>query len=280
MTQVVHDDLFVFVPDESPLFEGKALGTASIEDLALSKHKMFVQDIDPQAFAKKRQKGMTVGGRKFKETTKRTKRELLRTISHFQKDKIAEKELRKEATKTMRMAWRDVFLAGLRSGGAQGEGSGKGKVLVKLGPGDDKWVRSAVQHEMRFLNHFLDQIVDGSYVMPIKRRLKMYMDSLNSFYNSAKVIALPINVAVWWHGPHDKTTCPSCQYLFENSPYSKLTLPTTPRSGLTICLTNCRDRLWIKRVPPEKAESMMVGALVERQQHIRRLRKIKRQGFL
>jgi hypothetical protein len=68
--------------------------------------------------------------------------------------------------------------------------------------------------------------------------------------------------------------------MFEQGPYSKITLPTTPRSGLTICLTNCRDRLWIKRVPPAKAESMFTGALVERQRHIRKLRKIKKEGHL
>ncbi len=281
------DDLFVFMPSfliaecleaRGEVFEGKAIGTAEIADLALKKDQLFVKDSDPQAFANERKKGQTVGARKFKAATKAAKTGLLRTIRQLQQGKIEEKEFRRESTKTMRTAWRDVFLAGLRAGGSKGEGSGKGKVLVKLDVGDDKWLRSAVQHEMRFLNAFLTAIIENTYTMPLKRRVGMYLDALQSFYNSARVIALPSNVVIWWKGPNDKRTCPSCQYLFENSPYSKITLPTTPRSGLTICLTNCRDRLWIKRVPPEKAESMFTGALVERQRYIRKLRKIKKQG--
>lgn len=281
------DDLFVLMPSfllaeqleaRGDVFEGKALGTAELADLSLKKDQLFVKDSDPKAFANERKKGQTVGGRKFKETTKRTKTVLLRAIRQYQQDKIDEKELKREVTKAMRIAWRDVFLAGLRAGGTKGEGSGKGKTLVKLDAGDDKWLKSAVQHEMRFLNGFLKAITEGTYTMPLKRRVGMYVDALQSFYNSARVIALPSNIIVRWHGPHDKKTCPSCEYLFENSPYSKITLPTTPRSGLQICLTNCRDRLWIKRVPPEKAESMMTGALVERQRHIRKLRKIKKTG--
>jgi hypothetical protein len=281
------DDLFVFMPSfllaeqveaQGQVFEGKAIGTAELMDLSLKKGQLFAPDTDPKAFAKERQKGQTVGGRKFKETTKRTKTALLRVVRDYVRDKIEEKELRREATKAMRSAWRDVFLAGLRSSGTKGEGSGKGKVLVKLDPGDDKWLRGAVAHEMRFLNKFLKAIVEGTYTMPLPRRVGMYVDALHSFYESARVIGLPSNIAVWWHGPHDKATCPSCEYLFENSPYSKLTLPTTPKSGLQLCLTNCRDHLWIKRVPPEKAESMMTGALVERGRHIRKLRTIKRTG--
>jgi hypothetical protein len=85
---------------------------------------------------------------------------------------------------------------------------------------------------------------------------------------------------VWWKGPHDKKTCESCNYLFEHSPYSKWTLPTTPRSGMTLCLTNCRDRLFVRRVPPEVAEEDVKGLLVRRNRHIRDLRKIKKQGHL
>jgi hypothetical protein len=283
------DDLFVFMPSfllaerleaYGGVFEGKAIGTAEIADLALKKDQLFAKDSDPKAFANERKKGQTVGGRKFKAATKAAKTGLLRTIRRFQQEKIEEKEFRREATKTLRVAWRDVFLSGLRAGGTKGEGSGKGKVLVKLDVGDDKWLRSAVQHEMRFLNKFLTAIIENTYTMPLKRRVGMYVDALESFYDSSRVIALPSNIAIWWQGPNDKRTCPSCEYLFENSPYSKITLPTTPRSGLTICLTNCRDRLWIKRVPPEKAESMVTGALVERQRHIRKLRKIKKEGRL
>jgi hypothetical protein len=281
------DDLFVYEPsfliaeqmeEQGLVFEGKAIGTAALADLALKRDQLGMQDADPKAFANERKKGQTVGARKFKVATKRTRAALQRAIGKYQKSELDEKEFRKDVTKTMRMAWRDVFLAGLRAGGAKGEGSGKNKVMVKLDVGDDKWLKSAVQHEMRFLNGFINAVVNETYVMPLNRRVGMYLSALNSFYESARVIALPANVAIWWKGPDDKVTCPSCRYMFEHSPYTKLTLPTTPRSGATICLTNCRDHLFIRRVSPEQAESMSFGALTQRQHYVRKLRTIKKQG--
>jgi hypothetical protein len=180
----------------------------------------------------------------------------------------------------MKSAWKQVFLAGLRAGGTVGEGSGPGKTLVKLDTGDDLWIKNAMTHEMRFLNGFVNAVIDETYKMDPMRRAGMYVDALSSFYESARVIALPSNIRVWWKGPHDKKTCESCNYLFEHSPYSKWTLPTTPRSGMTLCLTNCRDRLFVRRVPPEVAEEDVKGLLVRRNRHIRDLRKIKKQGHL
>lgn len=280
---------FVFAPsfliaeeieEAGEVFEGKAIGTAAFADLALAKDQMFTKDADPKQYANERKKGQTVGKRKLGQVTKRTRTGLLREIKRFQGNKTDEKVLRKEAAKVMRTAWRDVFLAGLRAGGTPGEGAGKGKVLVKLDVGDDKWFKSAVQHEMRFLNGFLNAIIDETYVMPLNRRVKMYLDALSSFYESARVIAFPTNTLMWWKGPHDKRTCLSCAYLFENSPYTKLTLPTTPRSGLTICLTNCRDHLFVRRIAPEKVQVLMEGAIPKRDAYIRKLRKIKREGRL
>jgi len=151
--------------------------------------------------------------------------------------------------------------------------------MVKIAPTDDKWLRSAMTHEMRFLNGFLRQIVEKTHKMPLDRRVEMYANALSSFYESARVSALPWEVVIHWAGPNNKITCPGCKYLFEHSPYSKADLPTTPRAGSTPCLTNCRDRLLIRRVEPQEASAVAEAGLTG-EQHIRNLRKIKRQGYL
>lgn len=287
-TQAEYDDLFVYLPsfvfaerleEAGELFEGKALGTAKEMDLEFA--KSFIQPVHlmhPTVLAKERKKGQTVGKRKLKEVQDRTKTAMMKFIVDYQANAITEKDLRKEATKVMKRAWRDVFLAGVRAGGHPGEGAGKGKSLVKLSAGDDKWLKSAMQHEMRFLNGFLKAIIDETWKMPLERRTQMYVNALTSFYESARVIALPSSVLIKWTGPHDKRTCPSCEYMFENSPFTKKNLPATPRSGMTVCLTNCRDRLFIRRVSPEEAVIKEQQSAYTRGGHIRNLRTIKKTG--
>jgi hypothetical protein len=269
------NDLWVY--DDS-LDEGKALGTAKLNDLALKQDMLFPKDSDPDKLKNERKKGQTVAKRIFDNATKDTRKNFRKLVREYYKGKVNEKALRTNATKIMKGAWKRVFLAGLRAGGTTGGGSGPGKSLVNIDASDEKWVKSAMKHEMGFLNKFLAAMTEDTTKMDPVRRADMYVDALYSFFESARVIALPANTRIWWKGPDDHKTCESCLYLFVNSPYTKLTLPTTPRSGLTLCLTNCRDHLFAKRVSPEVAEADLHGALVERQKHIKVLRKIKRTG--
>jgi hypothetical protein len=180
----------------------------------------------------------------------------------------------------MKTAWRDVYLAGIRAGGFPGQGAGKGKMLVQLSSemGDEHWLKTAMQHEMRFLNKFLNAIVEDDFVMPLDRRARMYVNALTSFYESARMISLPDTVLIHWSGPDDKVTCPSCRYLFENSPYTKFNLPTTPRAGMTLCLTNCRDKLVVRRVGADQVQAVLTESKYTRGGHVSNLRKIKRTG--
>jgi len=271
------NDLFVY--DDS-LDEGKAVGTAKMDDLILKQDMLFPKDSNPAKLQNERKKGQTVAKRVFDNATKDTRKKFRKLVRDYYKGKVDEKALYKDASRVMKGAWKKVFLAGLRAGGTVGGGSGPGKNLVNIDASDEKWVKGAMQHEMRFLNKFLAAMVEDMTKMDPIRRADMYVDAMYSFFESARVIALPANVRIWWKGPDDHKTCESCSYLFVNSPYSKLTLPTTPRSGLTLCLTNCRDHLFAKRVSPEVAEADIHGALVERRRHIRVLRKIKRVGHI
>jgi len=281
------DDLFVYAPSfliaereeaEGHLFEGKALATARREDLIAAQTLGKFTNLDP-ALGSERKTGQTVGKRKLKAVQNRVTTRMTDLIGRYQVGDVSEAEFRKLAKQLMRTAWKDVFQAGMRASGAAGLGAGKGKTaMVKMSPGDDKWLKGAMKHEMQFLNKFLTAIVSDDYRMPLERRLKMYVGALESFYDSARVIAMPGNVLINWIGPQDGKMCPGCEYIIANNPYTKFTLPTTPRSGLTPCLTNCRHRLLIRRVPDsavkarEKSQPYTIGTM------LKHLRQIKRTG--
>lgn len=280
-----YDDLFVFAPScllweqSDALLEGKSLGTAKEVDLVfLDKDRTMDAVFNPAKYKAEKKVGADVGRKRLREVQKQVEPLINRFVKDYQKGRLAESEFRKQVTATMKKAWKEVFLAGVRASGIGGQGPGK--ALVQLTAEDEAWVRSAMKHEMQFLNGMLDAIVDEDYVMPLPRRIGMYMDALESFFDSARVIGLPATAAIHWIIPKkDKRVCASCQYLAKHSPYSKRTLPTVPRSGATLCLTNCRDRLFVRIVDQAKALELMRESPT-RGTHIKNLRKIKRLGHL
>lgn len=282
----IYDYPFIWLPSavlgaeadaRGDLFEGKALGTAKEADLVLLTDPTLQAKLEPEEFKRQRKSGVTVGKRKLDRIKNATADDLIDLIGQFRAGDLTPRQFRKEVTNRMKRSWREVFIAGVRAGG-QPPTDTPG-VLAKVSPVDEKWLAGAMAHEMRFLNDFVDDVVSGAGKMPYDRRARMYVQALESFYNSARVIALPANVLIYWKGPNDKRTCPSCSYLFAHNPYTKKSLPTAPRSGLTLCLTNCRDRLLIRRVSSEEVMDAQKAGLA-RSTHVRNLRRIKRQGHL
>lgn len=290
---VLEDELFIFTPsmyaaaaleERGELFEGKAVGTAKEQDIVfLDKDQTIQQVTDPKGHAKRRKAGVTVGKKKLKAVQARVRPAVLHAIDTFLQGDATEAQFRKAMVKVMKPAWRDVFVAGVRSSGipTSGQQAKHAKWKLQLSPSDEKWFKSAIQHEMRFLNGFIKAVIEGTYVMPLERRTDMYVRALESFYDSARVIGLPALASITWRlGKDDDAVCASCRYMAAWSPWSKKLLPTTPRSGMTICLTNCRDRLLVRRVTPEKVQAIEGRHVYKRSGHIRNLREIKRLGEL
>lgn len=282
---VQYDDLFLYAPsfalwEESTeggakphLFEGKAIGTAPELDLVLlDKDRTMDSFLRPEEFANARKKGVTVGKRALKRVQKRVLAELLPLVNAHDAGETWNTDFQRDATRVMKRAWREVFIAGVRSTGITGSQS---HAPLEFSKADEKWLKSAMQHEMRFLNGFVAAVTEQTYKMPLERRTKMYVDALESFYDSARVIGMPANSVFRWTGRKDKKVCASCQYLKDHNPYHKKTLPTTPRSGLTICLTNCRDRLLVRVVSSSEAIKVLQAGPT-RGEHIKKLRAIKR----
>lgn len=288
---VQYDDLFVFAPSfalyeeleaeggSRTLDEGKYVGAAREVDLAfIDKDRTMDAFLRPEEFARERKVGVTVGKRRLKEIKERTYEELLRSVVRGDRGRHDFASLKREATKVMKRAWRDAFLAGVRSTGIKGRGQGMSGVA--LSPDDETWLKTAMTHEMRFLNKYALAVIEGTYRMPLPRRTQMYVDALESFYDSARVIGLPATSVLRWTGKKDKRVCASCEYLHQHNPYHKKNLPTVPRSGLTICLTNCRDRLLVRVVDSDRALQVLRDSAYTRAGHVKNLLEIKRLGKL
>jgi hypothetical protein len=267
------------------LSEGKALGTAPEVDLVMLDKDQTMQSVtNSDAFDHRRRQGVTIGKRQLDNIKSETEPVFQRAVTLYQAGKIEKKELRSRVVKAMKKAWKGVFVAGVRAAGIPGQVGKSKKWRVDLSPADEKWLKSAMQHEMRFLNKFLTAIENGEGKMPYPRRIRMYVGALESFYQSARMIGIPALVEIHWTiskaGRAKKNVCASCTYLANHSPYTKRTLPTTPRSGLTLCLTHCRDKLTIRKATPQRIQQIEDDSKYTRGSHIKNLRKIKRQGHL
>lgn len=273
-------DPLVFAP--SWLTEGKSLGTAKHADLALAKNLIRGHKAGPH-FAKEVKQGVTVGRKKLAEIELITLRKATSLLVTFQGGKLDEEKFKTRMVETMKEAWRDTFLAGIRASGAPGYEIGKGKLIVPsvVSAVDEAWLNSAMQHEMRFFNNFLADVIEGKGTMSPLKRLGMYVDALESFYNSARVIGLPgKNTVIHWSAHDDDSSCPGCQYLSEHSPYTKYNLPTVPAAGMCACLTNCRCRLLVRKVEESEVKRITESSVFTRDRHVTNLRKLKRTGKL
>lgn len=279
---VEYDGRFVYAPSvawyRQQLDEGKSVGTAPEADIVfLDKDKTMEAFLRPDAFAKARKSGVVVAKRAFKKLQARVYEELLSEVTRHDRGKTWNTDFQAATRKIMRKAWKEAFLLGVRSSGFRGQGS---PYNFELTGEDEKWLRSAMQHEMRFLNRFMEAVTEQTYKMPLPRRVQMYVDALESFYDNARVVGMPATAAFWWIGKKDKRVCASCEYMHRHSPFHKQTLPTVPRSGATICLTHCRDKLLMRIVGQDRALAVLNGSRYTRAGHIRNLREIKRLGAL
>lgn len=275
-----YDDLLVLAPSfvayRDGLLEGKSIGTAKeIDLLFLNMDRTIKARMDPEGFARERKVGVTVAARALRDIKERVERELLRLVLKHAHGNSELMDFRGRVVKLMKTAWRDVFHAGVRSTGIKGIGSGGRGPLVQLDPEDEAWLRSAMTHEMGFLNKFIAAVHGGTWKMPLPQRVLMYVNTLTSFFDSARVIGLPATVILHWVGPNDERSCEGCRYLFAHSPYTKKVLPTVPRASLTPCLTNCRDRLLIRQATPEAVVRITNASKYTRSGHVKNLRRIK-----
>ena len=140
---------------------------------------------------------------------------------------------------------------------------------------DQRWVESAFKHEMRFFNRFLSQALDANMSpAQIDHRISMYMNAVRGVYEAGRVIGSHPDSLIYWVYNPEAHHCTSCVYLRDHSPYTKRSIPTTPRAGGTECLTHCKCHLRIVISDPE-AVKQVDSRSTSRSSHLSFLSQIK-----
>ena len=146
--------------------------------------------------------------------------------------------------------------------------------LPMLSAEDKRWLETFLRKEFTLWKKFLADVESGKTKLDPKKRKEMYVQALESMYNTSRVIATPPMTLYYW----DTTPaehCPHCLYLKSKSPFTKENLPTVPASGDTACLSNCKCHLRIEHVPVRKYLQVKKNA-PSRDELLRGLRAIKR----
>jgi len=172
--------------------------------------------------------------------------------------------------------------------------------------GERNWLASVIREETKHWEHFLHELYNGQIeftpsgaaMLPsppmrryfVEERIKMYVGTLESTFDSSRVLGLPSDVLLYWAGPglRDKAICDGCKYMVERMPFPKWLMPITPRSGNTPCRLNCRHKLLVRRASlvetkqreialPDKATMLReLGRIMERRGRRKTFHKVKR----
>ncbi|MCK5615141.1 hypothetical protein KAR91_75455 [Candidatus Pacearchaeota archaeon] len=137
------------------------------------------------------------------------------------------------------VAYKEAYVFGQHSVGFSGD----------LMDEDLSFIKSFKRTENKFLGKFMKAIAAEKLVMNRYERLKMYVGTIRTVFDHARVEASPDWVKIYWTPSRGARHCPDCLILAINSPYTKKTLPTTPRAGDTrcLCITTPDSRILTKR---------------------------------
>ena len=158
--------------------------------------------------------------------------------------RISTEEWKQHVRGALRRGYYTAFEQGLKSSGA-------GKFRVTVSQADTAYIEAAIKQELVYFNKLLRQIDADNYSGRLHDRLRAYAEALKHVYYAGRVMGTPSGMIIDWIAPMDRNTCRGCRFLFDNSPYTKKTLPTTPRAGDTPCLNRCRCRLVMRTVSAE-----------------------------
>jgi len=162
----------------------------------------------------------------------------------------------------MRRAYRDAYLLGLGTSGL----GGRFTSARHLGASEERWLRSFWTHEQRYLKRLVHELDTGKKPLAkVAWRIRMYALTIGASYHAGQVLAMHPDTLLHWVVDPQAENCPDCLMLQSLSPFTKTTLPTTPRAGACRCLSNCKCAIRGERATP--AQVREVARVNRRQAH-------------
>jgi hypothetical protein len=263
-----------------PLSESKAFGTRTrkvidLRSLEARAYAIVHKHEYPKIVA--RQTG--IASKKLVGVKRKLRTALMREVHAWKTGGIEFSTLIKRSRSFIDTAYREAYLQGLK---AQGHGSMRGARGTKLSPTDQltredlAWIKSASDEEMRYWTRFMKAMRgdEEEYLSDQQtRRLDMYISTVDSLFDAGRVQGAGDWMIIDWV-LGDAEHCPECLYLAKHSPYTKETLPCTPRSGCTRCLSNCKCKLVLTGV--DRARYTQLGKRIKSARHLEKLERSRR----
>lgn len=111
---------------------------------------------------------------------------------------------------------------------------------------DKSWLKGAEAEEFGYLGKFVDDIKKKELIMGAEDRLSMYVNTLDGVFHHGQIDGSPEFVKIHWRLNERCKHCSDCQKFAAGSPYTKKTLPCSPRDGSSRCLSRCGCSLYFE----------------------------------
>lgn len=160
---------------------------------------------------------------------------------------ISPTRFREEMKKALRVSYLDAYKLGTRASGLVRATD----LEFHIGVDEKRWLDATLKSEQEYFNKFLDAVLKGESESKTAHRIRAYANGIRSVFDSSKVLQLPEDVVIHWV-LQSRNPCPDCRFLHRLSPFTRDTLPTTPKAGSTRCRSNCYCLLRV--VPGKSAE--------------------------
>ncbi len=253
--------------DEKILLEAKAIGYHNHLD---SSDRKYVSLLTALKLGDTLKKLKRREGKKYRYKFKKLKADMEKEgwkyISALMDGQISETEAYSKLREMFKKYYKEAFELGYQSSGVAD--------YVDLEDKDYKWVDSALKQELKYLRKFLEDISSEAGRMAYLKRWQMYVNTLDHIFWAGKVSVIPAGFVIDWVVDSRAERCDSCKFLKMHSPYTIETLPTTPRAGMTICLSNCKCRLRVRQ--PKSLQEYKIAKSRNKRSILTKLQHIKR----
>lgn len=276
----------------SPLGEGKAVGTAVHGQIAMRDLVVRNQGAFPSTHRSRIRLASTNAVRAIGPVQEATRQALYNLLGRWfagGRNAPTYHDVRLESASLLHRAYEQMREIGRSASGIDRHGPGVDPRLLRE---EEDWYRGAVREELGYWNVFLEEVHQNQ--VPRDRmveRINAYIEAMRFVYESARILALPDNVLLYWTGPgpveanrrgqvnppdaHPGDICEGCDYLMERSPFPKDRIPAVPKDGSTVCLTNCRHKLVVRVVNTINEVANRATVLPTRATMVAELRRIK-----
>jgi len=186
-----------------------------------------------------------IAGKRLEKEVKDFAKHIEKQVQLYQQEYLSFTRLGTRCSIAFKSTVEEVFKLGMKAVGlVKPAGSS-----YDLTDNEKKWIKSYIREEMKYFNKFLRQIRDKPGRKDVKRRIGLYASSLKSVYEAGRLMSTGPEVLIYWT-LESSNPCPDCILLSKYNPYTPDTLPCTPKSGSTRCLSHCYCKLRIDKATP------------------------------